>query len=439
MMVIKALRHIWRTWPIFSPLRKVKYRLHLKRKEWQERLVRFFLYGQRPLSQLYSRRALQEYIDHLDDFVCAAKAPFVPDSDGAVPTEKAPRVIAYYLPQFYAFPQNDAWHGRGFTEWTTAGKGFPMFAGHYQPRIPYDVGFYSLKDTEVMHRQVELAQRYGVSGFCFYYYWFSGKRLMEKPLENFLKDKTLHFPFCLCWACDRWSKRWDGGTQELLMDSYLREDDARRFFADILPFVEDARYIRLAGRPLLQIYHVRQFPHDVYMRFLTELQELAEKEGFRFHISIALTNDMYAEVDYTSIQPADWGADSFVEFPPHGRLRFDDMPRRRDIRFVNPCFHGKIYDMNVFLKNDSMNPLWYRASASVPSFPHGTIRRANGRQVPWSIPILRRSATGSGWKAACATPSIVSTRRNSSSLSMPGMNGARGPTLSRIFTTVMLI
>lgn len=350
-MLFKTLRHIWRTWPIFSPLRKVKYRLHLKRKEWQERLVRFFLYGQRPLSQLYSRRALQEYIDHLDDFVCADKALFVPDSDEPVSAEKAPRVIAYYLPQFYAFPQNDAWHGRGFTEWTTAGKGFPMFAGHYQPRIPYDVGFYSLKDTEVMHRQVELAQRYGVSGFCFYYYWFSGKRLMEKPLENFLKDKTLHFPFCLCWACDRWSKRWDGGTQELLMDSYLREGDARRFFADILPFVEDARYIRLAGRPLLQIYHVRQFPHDVYMRFLTELQELAEKEGFRFHISIALTNDMYAEVDYTSIQPSDWGADSFVEFPPHGRLRFDDMPRRRDVRFVNPCFHGKIYDMNEFFEN----------------------------------------------------------------------------------------
>lgn len=349
-MIVENLRRIWRSWPIFAPLRKIKYQLHLKRKGLQERIIRFIFYGQRPSSALYRRQALQEYISHLDDFVTASKASFVPDSCEPVPADRVPRVIAYYLPQFYHFPQNDAWHGRGFTEWTTASKAFPMFTGHFQPHIPYDVGFYNLKDTEIMHRQVELARRYGVSGFCFYYYWFSGKRLMEKPLNNFLQDESLRFPFCLCWACDRWSKRWDGGTQELLMDSVLQDGDARRFFDDILPFVSDERYIRIDGHPLLQIYHVRQFEHEVYMRFISELQDLARQHGFAFHFSIALTNDLYAEVDYTQIQPETWGGDSFVEFPPHGRLRFDSMPRRRDIGFVNPCFHGKIYDMNEFFE-----------------------------------------------------------------------------------------
>lgn len=299
------------------------------------------------------------YVKSLDEFAVSNENCFVaesfPRNEVACDT---PRIIAFYLPQFYHFPQNDDWHGKGFTEWTTVCKGFPMFAGHHQPHIPYDVGFYDLKDTSVMHRQVDLAQQYGVSGFCFYYYWFSGQRLMEKPVNNYLKDTTLDFPFCLCWACDRWSKRWDAGTEDLLMDSFLQDGDATRFFEDIFPFVSDSRYIRIDGRPLLHIYHVRQFDRAIYMRFIEELQRIAKTHGFTFYISIALTNDFFGEMDYTCIHPETWGGDAFMEFPPHGILRFESMPRRKDISFVNPVFKGKIYDMDdFFLQRQYEKPL----------------------------------------------------------------------------------
>lgn len=346
--MIEAFRDALGSYSHFSLLRKVKHRLNLKYKALLNHMGRFFKYGQRSSLVFFSKGALQEYIAHLDSYVTADKAQFVPESTETVSIDKAPRVIAYYLPQFYHFSQNDAWHGKGFTEWTSAGKGFPMFAGHHQPHIPHDIGYYDLKDTATMHRQVELARQYGISGFCFYYYWFSGAKLMEKPVNNFLKDSSLDFPFCLCWVCDRWSKRWDAGTEELLMDSFLREGDAKRFFDDMLPFVCDKRYIRINDRPLLQIYHVRQLDHEIYTRFITELQCLAKERNFRFHISIVLSNDFFLDLDYRQICAKTWGGDSFVEFPPHGRLRFDSMPRRRDINFVNPCFHGTIYNMDEF-------------------------------------------------------------------------------------------
>src|SRR6266568_278499 len=169
-----------------------------------------------------------------------------------LPSSARPRakILANYLTQFHAFPENDKWWGTGFTEWSNIARGIPRFKDHYQPRVPRDLGFYSLDDPEVMRKQAALAKAAGVYGFVFYYYWFNGKRLMEKPLDRFLETTDLEMPFCLMWANENWTRRWDGMEGEVLIwQDYLGEDE-EALLQDYVRHFRDPRYIRLGGRPL---------------------------------------------------------------------------------------------------------------------------------------------------------------------------------------------
>lgn len=170
--------------------------------------------------------------------------------------------IAFYLPQFHTFKENDEWWGKGFTEWTNTKKSSPKYPTHYQPREPHDdIGYYDLKDVDVLKKQTELAKQHGLYGFCFYYYWFSGKRLMEKPVDMLLEHKEIDFPFCLCWANENWTRTWDGLDKEVLIAQKYAKDDPKKFIKDIKKYMEDKRYIRIDDKPVLLVYNPSQIPN----------------------------------------------------------------------------------------------------------------------------------------------------------------------------------
>src|SRR4051812_28361707 len=144
--------------------------------------------------------------------------------------------IAFYLPQFHPFPENDRWWGKGFTEWVNVAGARPFWRGHYQPHIPLDMGFYDLRLPEVQIEQAALARRYGVFGFCYHYYWFSGRRLLQRPLEILLANRAIHIPFCLCYANQNWTRRWTGADDDVLMHQLHDEEDDRAFIQSLFPF-----------------------------------------------------------------------------------------------------------------------------------------------------------------------------------------------------------
>jgi len=242
------------------------------------------------------------------------------------------KVIAYYLPQFHPFKENNEWWGEGFTEWTNVTKARPQYLGHQQPRLPGELGFYDLRLPQVMRQQIDLAKQYGVNGFCFHHYWFGGKRLMETPVQNFLKDKSLDIDFCLCWANENWTRRWDGLENDVLISQKHSPEDDIAFLDDIMPALKDERYIRVDGKPLLILYRASSLPDakETGKRW----REHAIKNGLP-GLYLVVVNAF----DVSSPQPYDF--DAIVEFPPHqvGAKDITD-----SITPLNKNFSGRVYD-----------------------------------------------------------------------------------------------
>lgn len=171
------------------------------------------------------------------------------------------RAIALYLPQFHPVPENDEWWGKGFTEWTNTAKATPMFRGHNQPHIPADLGFYDLRVPETREAQAALARRYGIEGFCYYHYWFAGRRILERPFNEVLHSGAPDFPFCLCWANQTWSGIWHGAPNRVLIEqTYPGRADHEAHFRELLPAFADPRYIRVEGKPIFLIYRPNELP-----------------------------------------------------------------------------------------------------------------------------------------------------------------------------------
>jgi hypothetical protein len=175
--------------------------------------------------------------------------------------EELIRPIAVYLPQFHPINENSEWWGPGFTEWSNVVKGKPLFRGHYQPHLPADLGFYDLRLPEIREEQAALARRHGIYGFCYYHYWFGGRRLLERPLNEVLASGKPDFPFCICWANEPWTRVWDGGHDQVLMDQTYSSQDDLSHIRWLMDALRDDRYIRVDGRPLLLVYRASLLPN----------------------------------------------------------------------------------------------------------------------------------------------------------------------------------
>lgn len=242
------------------------------------------------------------------------------------------RLIAYYLTQFHPIPENDEWWGKGFTEWTNVTKAVPNYPGHYQPQLPTDLGFYDLRLRETRHEQIRLAKRYGIEGFCYYYYWFSGKRLLERPLDDMLADPESDMPFCLAWANENWTRRWDASEDKILIAQRYRENDDLDFIKSIVPFMQDRRYIRLNGRPVLLVYRPQHLPDPA--RSAAVWREHCRSVGLG-DISIFCC---FTHGNWTYEQ---FGFDGGVEFPPHNMHRATLADKMK----LDPDFSGYVFDL----------------------------------------------------------------------------------------------
>lgn len=255
------------------------------------------------------------------------------------PPNLAARVIAFYLPQFHPIPENDQWWGEGFTEWSNVRSAQQQFEGHYQPHVPDEfLGYYDLRDTTVMHKQIELAKQYGVEGFCFYTYWFSGHRLLETPVDNYLRDTALDLPFCICWANENWSRRWDGLDQDLLMvQNYSAEDDIA-FIEHMSKYLRDSRYIHIEGKPIIIIYRPNLFP---------SMKETSERwRAWCRNNGIGEIYLAYVQ-SFEKVDPRIYGLDAAIEFSPNNSAPKDITS---DVNKEFSGFSGKVFDWKTFLK-----------------------------------------------------------------------------------------
>jgi len=248
------------------------------------------------------------------------------------------RVIAFYLPQFHPIPENDEWWGKGFTEWTNVARAKPLYPGHYQPRLPADLGFYDLRLPETRIAQAALAREYGIHGFCYYYYFFSkNKKLLERPVEEMLKSGTPDFPFCLCWANESWSRRWDGQDSDVLVEQDYSLNTCKSLVKELIPFFLDNRYIKVDGKPVLLIYRDDKFDNlaESLATIRQEARDLAHLELY------LITHENYG-ADEKTLQA---GFDGIYEFP-NGFQYQTKMPSIHAKLNLTESFNGLVRDYN---------------------------------------------------------------------------------------------
>lgn len=292
--------------------------------------------------------------------------------------ERKAKVLAYYLPQFHAIPENDAWWGTGFTEWANVARGVPRFVGHYQPRIPRDLGFYCLDSEEPLAKQIELARAAGIYGLVFYYYSFNGRRLLDKPVERFLANPELDFNFALMWTNENWTRKWDGHDNEVLISQDYRAEDEELLLADFARHFADPRYIRLQQRPLLMVYRPGLIP-DAAEAFARWRRFFADRFGENPIIIMAQ--------GFGDLDPRPFDLDGAIEFPPHklmqGLRRIEDK-----VELLDTEFSGQVhsYDDVIDVSLKQPHPAYPVIRTAIPGWDNDARRQGTGMVVAGSTP-----------------------------------------------------
>lgn len=262
-------------------------------------------------------------------------------------SELAAKVIAFYLPQFHTTAENDAWWGTGFTEWRNVTKAQSRFLGHYQPRLPRDLGFYDLRTPGVMAKQVELAKNAGLHGFCFYYYFFDGKKLLDEPVATFAADRSVDFPFCLLWANESWSRMWDGAPETVLMRQRHDPSFEEALIDDLAAYFKHANYICVQGRPIFFIYRADQLESSgaSVSRWRKGFQQ---RHGLNPYFVMCQTFD--------SLDPRRFGFDGALEFPPHKLGRNQPLINSM-VPSLDPDFAGELYRYSDLVDRSLTQPV----------------------------------------------------------------------------------
>lgn len=286
-------------------------------------------------------------------------------------------LVAFYLPQFHTIPENDAWWGKGFTEWRNVTRALPQFEGHVQPRLPGELGFYDLRNPDVMQEQARLAGEYGIGAFCFYFYWFGGTTLLEAPLRHWLADKSIELPFCLCWANEKWSRTWDGRGNEILIDQRHSADDDLAFIAYVAEYLRDPRYLRVDGKPMLLVYRPGLFP---------EMAATAERwRGWCRDNGIGEIHLAYVQ-SFERPNPADIGFDAAVEFPPNLSTP-DDLDPQPGL--LNAKYAGQVLDwraMAAQFQRRASEPSYRLYRGVNPGWDNEARRPGRGRSFVYDSP-----------------------------------------------------
>lgn len=282
----------------------------------------------RQLSKLSDYNTPETYLPH-NNIPCSNKNNFKP--------------IAFYLPQFYQTYKNDKNWGEGYTEWTASTRAIPNFLNHYQPHLADSLGYYNLTMSDVIKKQVSMAKQYGIYGFCFYFYHFGDSYELRLPLDTFCNMKELNFHFCLCWANENWTRKWDGKNDNILETQKYDKASLTNVIQDACRFLNHNNYIRVNGKPLFIVYNPSEIPF--LQNFADDFRNTCLENGIG-EIHLSFINKTFDEL------PQKFGFDSVTEFPPHGMRNL----KRKEI--TNELFHNNFYG-EVFDIEDYVNSLAY--------------------------------------------------------------------------------
>jgi hypothetical protein len=266
-----------------------------------------------------------------------------PNSRATSPSSSSAKLVAFYLPQFHAIPENDEWWGQGFTEWHNVAKATPLFRHHYQPKLPADLGFYDLRRPDNQEAQAALAREHGIHGFCYYYYWFDGKKLLEHPIEQMLRSGKPDFPFCVCWANENWTRQWDGQQRHILMSQSYSQESNKALIGEFIRMMKDPRYIRHEGKPVLIVYRICLIPdwNSVAAMWREECRNAGLGE-------IHLCSVRFSREPLEG-PPQDHGLDAYVLFPPQDMAHVDSS---EELSGVHSNFRGNLFSYQEMAKHD---------------------------------------------------------------------------------------